>query len=645
MIPELGLGALCLALALALVQCIGGTLGASRHGEAWLTVAQRSTWLQAGLAAAAMVMLALSFGRQDYSVRYVAEHASSALPLVYRLGAVWGGHEGSMLLWLTLLGGWSSVFALFMPRGKLSSAALAVLAVLSCGFLSYIIGVSNPFARLFPAPPDGNDLNPLLQDPGLIFHPPVLYMGYVGLAVPFALAVASLLVASPQQPPDTTWARLARPWNLMAWLWLGAGIAAGSYWAYYELGWGGWWFWDPVENASLMPWLIATALLHSLVVTQQRHLFGDWSVLLAIAGLALSLLGTFLVRSGVLTSVHAFAADPSRGIFILGLIVVMVGGALAVYAWRARTLPRGAPFEPLSRETLLLVNNVLLLAACGAVFLGTLYPLLMDVMHWGKISVGRPYFSAVFVPLLWPALVLSGMAAWTPWRSAKVRGWLGRARLPALLAVVAAGLAMTLGMPALPFAAGLAAACFTLVLSGWSLVRQARLRLNPGLSFYGMHLAHMGLACFALGAAWSGSFEASKDVMLRPGESTTLAGYTVHLEQVTQRAAGNYQALRAEVVFRRHGHVFVLEPEKRRYASGMVTTEAAIHWGVLRDLFVALGDDLGEDGYSLHLAHKPLIRLIWAGAGLMMAGGALGFLGLRRTRLRLAREADTKVTA
>lgn len=645
MIPEAGLAALCLALALTLLQGTAGLLGAARHSKAWFAVAQRSTWLQTGLAMAAMAALALSFAQQDYSVRYVAAHASSALPLLYRLGAVWGGHEGSMLLWLTLLGCWSSVFALTMPRGALSSAALAVLAVLSLGFLSYIIGVSNPFARLFPAPPDGSDLNPLLQDPGLIFHPPVLYMGYVGLAVPFALALAALLTSSRHGQPDISWAHLARPWNLMAWLWLGAGIAAGSYWAYYELGWGGWWFWDPVENASLMPWLIATALLHSLAVTQQRHMFGDWSVLLAIAGLALSLLGTFLVRSGVLTSVHAFAADPSRGIFILGLIAVMVGGALTIYAWRAHTLPRGRPLQLLSRETLLLVNNVLLLAACAAVFLGTLYPLLMDVLHWGKISVGRPYFNAVFVPLLLPALILSGMASWTPWRGVPVRTWLRRARLPAAAALATGALVMLCGMPAVPFAAGLAAAIFTLILSGWSLLRHARQRLRPGLSYYGMQFAHMGLACFALGASVSGSFEVSEDVMLRPGGTMTLAGYTVRLQQVSQHTEKNHQALRAQVVFERHGHDVILVTEKRRYASGMVTTEAAIGWGLFRDLFVALGDDLGENGYSLHVAYKPLIRFIWGGAGLMIAGGALGFLGQRRARVRLAHEAPAKVAA
>jgi cytochrome c-type biogenesis protein CcmF len=645
MIPELGLAALCIALALALLQAISGLLGGRDPAAAWRAVARRCTWLQAGLGVMAMAALALSFARQDYSVAYVAEHASSALPLVYRLGAVWGGHEGSMLLWLTLLGCWSSVFALTMPKNALCSAALGVLAILSLGFLAYIIGVSNPFSRLFPAPPDGNDLNPLLQDPGLIFHPPVLYMGYVGLSVPFALALGSLLTTSRQDGADVAWARLARPWNLMAWLWLGAGIAAGSDWAYYELGWGGWWFWDPVENASLMPWLVATALLHSLVVTQQRQLFGNWSVLLAIAGLALSLLGTFLVRSGVLTSVHAFAADPSRGIFILGLIGVMVGGALVIHAWRGQTLARGAPFALLSRETMLLINNVLLLAACGAVFLGTLYPLLMDVMHWGKISVGRPYFNTVFVPLLWPVLVLSGMAAWRPWRSVQLHTWLRRARLPVLVAVVPTALALVLGMPALPFAAGLAAACFTLTSSFWSLLQTLRQGLLPGLTFYGMHLAHMGLACFAIGAAVSGSFETTEDVVLHPGQSMTLAGYTVRLRDVSEHATSGYRALRATVVFERHGHAIVLEPEKRRYASGMVTTEAAIHWGVLRDLFVALGDTLGEDGYSLHLAHKPLIRCIWAGAGLMIAGGALGFLGQRRARIPLARRTQAKVAA
>ena len=631
MIPELGQFALVLALCLALVQCVLPIAGAARGNAAWMAVARPAAQGQFVFVAIAFGCLAWSFVHNDFSVLNVATNSNSQLPLHYRVAATWGSHEGSMLLWVLVLTVWTvavTVFSRHLPE-EVVARVLGVMGFVSTGFLLFILFTSNPFDRLIPAAPDGRDLNPLLQDPGMVFHPPLLYMGYVGFSVAFAFAIAALLAGR----LDATWARWSRPWTTVAWTFLTLGIMLGSFWAYYELGWGGWWFWDPVENASFMPWLVGTALMHSLAVTEKRGGFKAWTVMLAILAFAFSLLGTFLVRSGVLTSVHAFATDPRRGIFILLFLALVVGGAFALFAWRAQRVSGGGRFEPLSRESLLLTNNVLLLAAAGSVMLGTLYPLALDALGLGKISVGPPYFETVFVPLLAPALFLMGVGPIAHWKkatlpelSARLRWALGVGVAAAIIVPLAMGrfgplTALGIGLAAWIIASAAAALADRVRhASGAGIVH--RLRTTPR-SFYGMLLAHIGIGVFVIGVTLVKSYESEKDVRMAPGDTVELGGYVFRLEGVRDAKGPNYMAARATIPVTREGKaVATLYPERRIYRSQeSPMTESAIDYGAFRHLYVALSEAVGPDAWIVRIQHKPFIGWIWGGCLLMALGG------------------------
>jgi cytochrome c-type biogenesis protein CcmF len=636
MIPELGQLALCLALAVALVQGIYPLMN-----PAAAALARGAAQAQALLVAFAFGCLTYAFVTNDFSVQYVAMHSNSALPLHYRISGVWGGHEGSFLLWCLMLGVWMLAVAAFsahLPQ-EMVSRVLGVMGVLSAGFLAFMLFTSNPFDRLFPAPPDGRDLNPLLQDPGMVLHPPMLYMGYVGFSVAFAFAVAALLSGR----LDAAWARWSRPWTTVAWMFLTLGIALGSGWAYYELGWGGWWFWDPVENASFMPWLVGTALMHSLAVTEKRGSFRSWTVLLAIVAFALSLLGTFLVRSGVLTSVHAFAVDPKRGIFILGLFALFIGGALALYAWRTSRIALGGSFSAVSRESLLLANNVLLAAAAATVFLGTLYPLVIDALGVGKISVGPPYFETVFVPLVAPALFLMGVGPLARWKHAS---------LPELAVQLRWALAVSLVLGfLLPLLFGdwRAMVGFGLALAAWIVITALmsfKGTLRHTRAHYGMVSAHIGVAVFVVGVTLVKAYESERDANMKPGDSVALGAYSFRLESITNVKGPNYVAARATVAVTRNGHaVTTLQPERRVYTvQEQVMTEAAISPGLTGDLYVSLGDPLDAGAWLVKVQHKPFIDWIWGGCLIMAIGGLLAATD-RRYRFYENKRASVTVPA
>ena len=620
MIPELGQVALSLALMVAAAQAIFGLAGAHRSNSAWMGAAGAAAQAQALLVAFAFGCLVHAFVSNDFSVAYVATNSNSALPLQYRVAGAWGGHEGSLLLWCLMLGVWMfavSLFSAHLPE-DMAARVLGVMGLVSAGFLAFLLFTSNPFDRLFPAPADGRDLNPLLQDPGMVLHPPMLYMGYVGFSVAFAFAVAALLAGR----LDATWARWSRPWTTVAWMFLTVGIALGSGWAYYELGWGGWWFWDPVENASFMPWLVGTALIHSLAVTEKRGAFRSWTVLLAIVAFGLSLLGTFLVRSGVLTSVHAFAVDPKRGIFILGLFTVLIGGALALYAWRTSRIGLGGRFDPVSRESFLLANNVVLAAAAGTVFLGTIFPLLMDALGLGKFSVGPPYFEAVFVPIMAPALFLMGVGPLARWKQAS---------LPELAVLLRWALAVSLLTGIIvPFAMGHWSAMvgFGLALAAWIVATSVisfRKRPRNSRAYYGMLCAHLGVAVFVVGVTLVKGYESEQDANMKPGDTVELAGFSFRLDEVSDVQGPNYVSARATVTVRKKSQVVaVMHPERRVYkVQNMPMTEAAINTGFARDLYVSLGDPLGANAWLVRVQHKPFIDWIWGGCLIMALGGLL----------------------
>jgi cytochrome c-type biogenesis protein CcmF len=640
MIPELGQLALSLAMAVALVQAVFPLVGAAKGNLAWMSLARPAAQAQALLVAFAFGCLTYAFVSNDFSVLYVAQHSNSALPLHYRVSGVWGGHEGSFLLWCLMLGVWMlavSAFSAHLPE-EMVARVLGVMGLLSAGFIAFMLFTSNPFDRLFPAAADGRDLNPLLQDPGMVFHPPMLYMGYVGFSVAFAFAVAALLSGR----LDAAWARWSRPWTTVAWVFLTLGIALGSGWAYYELGWGGWWFWDPVENASFMPWLVGTALIHSLAVTEKRGGFRSWTVLLAIVAFALSLLGTFLVRSGVLTSVHAFAVDPKRGVFILGLFSLFIGGALVLYAWRTSRIGQGGGFEPVSRESFLLANNVLLAAAAATVFLGTLYPLALDALGGGKISVGPPYFETVFVPLMAPALFLMGVGPLARWKRASIPELAVRLRW-------ALGVSLVLGFLS-PFVFGdwRAMVGFGLALAIW-IVATSLLTLK-GLgktrAQYGMVAAHIGVAVFVVGVTLVKAYESERDANMKPGDSVALSDYAFRLESISNIKGPNYVAARATVSVTRGGKpVTVLRPERRIYTvQEQVMTEAAIAPGLTGDLYVSLGDPLPDGAWLVKVQHKPFIDWIWGGCLIMALGGLLAASD-RRYRVALPARRETAETA
>jgi cytochrome c-type biogenesis protein CcmF len=645
-IPELGQLALALALAVALIQGSLPIVGAAKGNLAWMALARPAAQALAVLVAAAFGCLVYSFAANDFSVQYVAQHSNSALPLQYRIAGAWGGHEGSLLLWCLMLGVWMTAVTLFsahLPE-EMTARVLGVMGLVSAGFIAFMLFTSNPFDRLFPAAEDGRDLNPLLQDPGMVIHPPMLYMGYVGFSVAFAFAVSALLSGR----LDAAWARWSRPWTTVAWAFLTLGIALGSGWAYYELGWGGWWFWDPVENASFMPWLVGTALIHSLAVTEKRGAFRSWTVLLAIIAFGLSLLGTFLVRSGVLTSVHAFAVDPKRGIFILGLFALLIGGALALYAWRTARIGLGGDFAPVSRESLLLGNNVFLAAAAGTVFLGTLYPLLIDALGVGKISVGPQYFEAVFVPLMAPALFLMGVGPLARWK---------RASLPELAVLLrwALGVSLALGL-LLPLAFGEwhALVGFGLALAAWVAITaflSTKKRPRNSRAYWGMVIAHLGVAVFVVGVTLVKGYESDRDVKMRPGDTVELAGYVFRLESVSPVRGPNYTAAQARIDVTRNGKpVTTMFPERRMYTvAEQVMTEAAIHPGLTRDLYVSLGDALEEPGgrsgaWLVKVQHKPFIDWIWGGCLIMALGGVFAASD-RRYRFSLRERRSAEVAA
>ncbi|MEO6407681.1 MAG: heme lyase CcmF/NrfE family subunit [Burkholderiaceae bacterium] len=636
MIPEIGQIAALLALAVALIQGSLPIVGAARGNATWMHLARPAAQTQCLLVVVAFACLTASFVNNDWSVLYVASNSNSALPLAYRVAGVWGGHEGSLLLWLLMLNVWTLAVASFSRHLPLPVIAriLAVMGLVSVGFLLFMLLTSNPFERLLPAALDGRDLNPLLQDPGMVIHPPMLYMGYVGFSVAFAFAIAALIGGN----LDATWARWTRPWTLAAWTFLTVGIALGSWWAYYELGWGGWWFWDPVENASFMPWLVGTALIHSLAVTEKRGAFKSWTVLLAIMAFSLSLLGTFLVRSGVLSSVHAFATDPRRGVFILAFLLVVIGGSLVLYAWRAPSVGLGARFEPVSRESALLANNVMLVVAMATVLLGTLYPLLLDALGLGKISVGPPYFASVFVPIMTPVVFLMGVGPLARWRQTSVPELTLRLRWAAGLAVV---MAFVTG-----FLAGHISALATLgFLMAWWIVFSlatdlferlrtgtptpagwlARARLLPR-SVFGMMVAHLGIAVFAFGVSMVNTYGVEQDLRMEPGDTANVAGYIFTYRGVREIQGPNYAATRGLVEVTRDGKaVATLQPEKRVYrVQQNPMTEAAIDTGFTRDLYVSLGEAVdGGKAWIVRVYVKPFVDWIWGGCLVMALGGIL----------------------
>lgn len=636
MIPELGHFALILCLGVALIQGALPLMGASTGRESWMRVGRSSARVQFFLVLLAFLALVYGFTHDDFSVRYIAATSSRLLPMQYKVAAVWGGHEGSILLWLLMLSFWMGLVSVFNRHLPLPVEArvLSVMSWISVGFLLFILLTSNPFERLLPAALEGRDLNPLLQDPGMVIHPPMLYMGYVGFSVCFAFALAALIGGQ----LDSVWARWSRPWTTVAWVFLTLGICLGSAWAYYTLGWGGWWFWDPVENASFMPWLVGTALLHSLAVTEKRGGFRVWTVLLAILAFSLSLLGTFLVRSGVLTSVHAFASDPQRGVFILMFLVLVIGSSLLLFAWRAPKVGLGTGFSWFSKESLLLGNNVLFASAAGSVLLGTLYPLFLDALGLGKISVGPPYFDTVFVPLMAPALLLMGVAPLTGWQQGRFEDLKERYRWVILITIsVALGLSFTL--PQFSWASTLGFVLTLWILLSVLLAMYQRLRTQRVSSipagFWGMVVAHLGVAVFIVGVTMVKSAEIEKDVDMGLGDTVTLGPYVFEFKGVETVPGPNYRATRAEILVSKRGvPQEALHPEKRIYQiQSMPMTNAAIDTGIFRDLYVSLGEPIGASRWVVRVYYKPFVDWIWGGSVLMALGGLIT-LWDRRYRLQ-----------
>ncbi len=650
MIPEIGHFLLWLALGVSLIMGTYPLAGAARGRTDWMALVRPCAYLLFALVTLAYLCLGASFVMNDFSVINVARNSNSSLPLPYRIAASWGSHEGSMLLWVLMLSVWSAAVARFskgMPM-PMVARTLAVMGLISLGFLLFLLLTSNPFDRQFDVPADGRDLNPLLQDPGMVLHPPLLYMGYVGFSVAYAFAIAALIGGN----LDTTWARWTRPWTTAAWAFLTIGIALGSWWAYYELGWGGWWFWDPVENASFMPWLVGTALIHSLAVTEKRGSFKSWTVLLAILAFSLSLLGTFLVRSGVLSSVHAFATDPRRGLFILAFLTIAVGASLTLYAWRAPKVGLGARFALVSRETALLGNNVLLVVATGAVLLGTLYPLLLDALGMGKISVGPPYFDAVFMPLMAPTIFLMGVGPLARWKEASLPDLAHRLRWAAgVSVVVAVATGWLAGRITLTTTIGLFMAWWIIT----SVLTDLYERLRPAGSTWkdaprrarqipramvGMMVAHLGVAAFCIGVAMVKTYEVERDVKMAVGDTTTINGYTFTFRGTREVPGPNYTATQGLIEVSHDGRrLRDMRPEKRIYrVQTMPMTEAAIATGFTRDLYVSLGEPVGGGEWIVRVYVKPFVDWIWGGCLIMALGGVIAATDRRYRSRRRAEE-------
>ncbi|HGO5815504.1 TPA: heme lyase CcmF/NrfE family subunit [Mannheimia haemolytica] len=644
MIAELGNYALALALAISILLAVLPLWGAEKQNSTLIALARPMTW-------AMFLALSISFGSlfylfavNDFTVQYVVNNSNSSLPLQYRLSAVWGAHEGSLLLWVWLLSLWSVGVATFtrkMPEDAVARV-LGVMGVIGVGFLVFVIFTSNPFDRTFPNfPIDGKELNPMLQDVGLIFHPPLLYMGYVGFSVAFAFAIASLMTGR----LDTAWARWSRPWTMAAWVFLTLGIVLGSWWAYYELGWGGWWFWDPVENASLMPWLAGTALIHSLAVTEKRGTFKAWTVLLAILAFSLCLVGTFLVRSGILVSVHAFASDPTRGLYILAYLVLVVGGSLLLYAFKGSEIKSLDNYERYSRETMLLINNILLMAFLSVVFLGTLLPLIHKQIGLGTISIGAPFFDQMFLILMVPFSFVLGIGPLVKWR----RDQVSAIRKPVIIAAILMAL-LGFGLPYLfrntitvSVVLGTMMSVFIVLLSLYELHQRATHRhsflsgiFKLSRSHWGMVLAHLGVAMTVFGIAFSQNFSIERDVRMNVGDKAEILDYQFEFKGIKITDGANYQGGTAELEITRNGkYEATLNAEKRFYTvSRMGMTEAAIDWGFSRDLYAALGEKLEDNSWAVRLYYKPFIRWIWIGGLFMALGGLLCMLD-KRYRLRI----------
>ncbi|AXY42025.1 heme lyase CcmF/NrfE family subunit [Halomonas sp. JS92-SW72] len=647
MIPEIGHYALVIALLLATVQAVMPLAGAATRRPLWMAYARPMAAGQFLFVAIAYACLTASYMLDDFSVMNVANNSNSMLPWYYKFSAVWGNHEGSVLLWSLMLAGWGYFAARFsreLPRDMVARV-MGVMGLVCVGFLLFILVTSNPFERILPhMPADGADLNPLLQDIGLILHPPMLYMGYVGFSVVFAFAIAALLGGR----LDAAWARWARPWTNLAWAFLTVGIALGSWWAYYELGWGGWWFWDPVENASLLPWLTGTALMHSLAVTEKRGAFKSWTLLLAISTFSLSLLGTFLVRSGVLTSVHAFANDPSRGFFILMLLGITVGLSLLIFALRAPRVSHKVGFGWLSRDALLLINNLMLVIMTVTVLMGTVYPLILDALDLGKISVGPPYFNALFVPLTLIMCVFMGLGPIARWKDTAPSLLIQRLWLSAAVAVVL-GAALPLIFAerwSAPVAIGLIAALWIVLPMLRDLYDKTRHASSLGaglkklsLAYWGMQLGHLGVAVTIVGVAIVSNYNIERNVRMGPGDSVQVAGYTFTMTELTDRRGPNFLADRAVIEVQRgdRERSFTMNPEKRLYiATGMPMTQVALRPGLFRDLYVAMGEDLGDGSWAMRVQYKPFVRWLWLGGLLMSIGGVLAVADKRYRRLATA---------
>ena len=650
MIPEIGHFALILCLALSIVQGVLPLVGAAKGNRALMAVARPAAAANAFFGTVAIGCLAYSFYLSDFTVLNVANNSNSLLPWYYKVAATWGSHEGSILFWTVTLGWWGAAVAFCARRlpAEMVARVTGVLGLVGMGFLLFMLLTSNPFLRLFPAPAEGADLNPLLQDPGMVFHPPLLYLGYVGFAVPFAFAIAALISGR----LDAAWARWMRPWTTAAWVLLTLGIALGSYWAYYELGWGGWWFWDPVENSSFMPWLTGTALIHSLAVTEKRGCFRIWTVLLAILTFSLSLLGTFLVRSGVLTSVHAFATDPERGLFILAFLIIVIGLSFLLFAWRAPTVGLGGNFSLISRESMLLVNNALLVVAMGAVLLGTLYPLFLDALNAGKISVGPPYFDAVFGPLMLPCVFLMGVGPLARWKDADPKA-LARELAWCLVAAIVAGAAIPLLMG--EFGHWVFLGCTSAMFVFFAVIQTFRhqIRNQPGnvfarlmrqpRAFWGMQLAHIGVAVFIIGVALVKGYQSERDVRMYEGETVTVAGYTFTFNGVETVRGPNYTADRGDFTLSVNGRELQhLYPEKRKYYSSnsMPMTESAIRHSITGDVYVSLGTPTNDGGWVVRAYYKPYVTWIWWGCIIMAAAGLWAASDRRYRRRKQKNEAD-----
>ena len=642
MIPELGHFSLILALFVALALSTLSVVGGQQGRADWMALARPGAQVLWLLTAFSFGCLTYAFFTNDFSVLYVTQHSNSKLPDIYRIAAVWGGHEGSLLLWLLMLCSWMMAVSIFSRQlpDVMVSRVLGILGLVAVGFLLFMLITSNPFLRLVDIPADGRDLNPLLQDPGLVFHPPMLYMGYVGMAVPFAFSIAALLNGR----LDAAWARWTRPWATAAWICLTIGIAMGSWWAYYELGWGGWWFWDPVENASFLPWLVGTALIHSLAVTEKRGLFRSWTIMLSIIGFSLSLLGTFLVRSGVLTSVHAFATDPKRGVFILMFLSVVVGGSLTLFAMRASKVRSGGAFALVSRESFLLLNNVLLTTAAATVLLGTLYPLIVDALNLGKLSVGPPYFNAVFAPIMVPVLFFMVVGSYARWKSDSLAELAKKLRPVAIISVLLGSTAPLLaGAWSALVALGLTLVFWIVLSSAVQIYRQLKDTVNwksTPISYWGMHMAHIGIAVCVVGITMVKGYETEKDVRMVIGDTVSVADYTVRLIGIRSEPGPNYTADVGDVELSHNGQIIrTLHPQKRTYfSSTMPMTETAIDSKLTRDVYVSLGERL-EGGtspaWAVRVYYKPFVTWIWVGCLLMALGGTMAALD-RRYRKKVA---------